>query len=234
MTTHEQPRSDGIASRILRGVAWKAGSQLTLQVTRMVVALVLARLLAPHDWGLAAMVMVFAGFVVVFTDNALGTALIQRDDLVEEDRSTVFWMSAAVGLLLALAGIGLAGPIAGFYREPQVRALFIAISIGFFVSSLGTTQMALLVRQMEFRKLELRAIVATLVGAAAGIDGGGPGVRAVGDRQPAAGRGGDVDGAALDGLALAPFAHVLDREPAQARRLRRQRLRREPPVPGGA
>ena len=92
--------SDEVGSRILSGVAWKAGSQITLQISRMVVALMVARLLAPHEWGLAAMVMVFSGFVIVFTDNALGTALIQRRDIGEEDRSTVFWMSAGVGLAL--------------------------------------------------------------------------------------------------------------------------------------
>ena len=86
--------TDSIGSRIRSGLAWKAGSQLTLQVSRMVVALILARLLAPEDWGLAAMVLVFSGFAVVFTDSALGTALIQRRTLVEEDRSTVFWTSA--------------------------------------------------------------------------------------------------------------------------------------------
>ncbi len=66
---------------------------MTLQLARMVVALVLARMLTPHDWGLAAMVLVFAGFVVVFTDSALGTALIQRRDISEDDRSTVFFVS---------------------------------------------------------------------------------------------------------------------------------------------
>ena len=86
----------------------------------MVVALVLARLLAPHDWGLAAMVLVFSGFVVVFTDNALGTALIQRRQLIRGDRSTVFWVSAGVGLVLTLAGIAFAGPLASFYGEPDV------------------------------------------------------------------------------------------------------------------
>ena len=41
--TPEQRASDAIGSRILSGLAWKAGSQITLQITRMVVALVLAR-----------------------------------------------------------------------------------------------------------------------------------------------------------------------------------------------
>jgi O-antigen/teichoic acid export membrane protein len=169
MTEHDRTPGDGIGARIMSGVAWKAGSQVTLQVSRMVVALILARLLAPHDWGLAAMVMVFASFVVVFTDNALGTALIQRRELLEGDRSTVFWTSTAVGVVLAAAGIAAAGPLASFYGEPRVRWLFIAVSIGFFVSAFGTTQMALLARDMEFRKLELRQIASTVVGAAAGV-----------------------------------------------------------------
>jgi O-antigen/teichoic acid export membrane protein len=161
--------SDGIGARILSGIAWKAGSQFTLQISRMAVALVLARLLAPHDWGLAAMVLVFSSFVVVFTDSAFGTALIQRPHLLEEDRATVFWMSAAIGVALALGGIALSGPLAHFYDEPEIKPLFSVLSIGFFVTALGTTQMALLVRAMQFRRLELRQMAATIVGAIAGM-----------------------------------------------------------------
>lgn len=169
LPTGEQDPSDSIGSRIRSGLAWKAGSQITLQVSRMVVALVLARLLAPHDWGLAAMVLLFSGFVIVFTDSALGTALIQRRDLTEEDRSTVFWTSAGVGIVLMVGGVALSGPLASFYGEPEVRPLFAALAIGFFVSALGTTQAALFVREMQFRLLELRQIAATVVGAVVGI-----------------------------------------------------------------
>jgi O-antigen/teichoic acid export membrane protein len=161
--------SEPLESRIRSGVAWKAASQITLQVSRMIVALTLARLLAPNDWGLAAMVFVFSGFVVVFTDNALGTALIQRRELHKGDRSTVFWISAGIGLALALAGIALSGPLADYYGKPAVRPLFAAVSVGFLVSALGTTHMALLARDMRFRRLELRQIAATIVGAVAGI-----------------------------------------------------------------
>ncbi len=132
-----------IGSRIRSGVAWKAASQIILQLSRMVVALVLARLLAPGDWGLAAMVLVFSGFVVVITDNAFGTALIQRRKLHKGDRSTVFWISAGGGLALALAGISLSSPLAEYYDQPEVRPLFSAVSVGFLVSALGTTHMAL-------------------------------------------------------------------------------------------
>src|SRR4249919_3333221 len=133
MTTGAPPPSDSIGARIRTGLAWKAGSQITLQISRMAVALVLARMLAPHDWGLAAEVLVFSGFVVVFTDNAFGTALIQRRVLQRGDRSTVFWLSAGIGLTLALTGIGVSGLLADFYGQSEVRPLFAAVSVGFLI-----------------------------------------------------------------------------------------------------
>lgn len=169
MGATDETSLDAIGARIRSGLAWKAGSQITLQASRMVVALVLARLLAPHDWGLAAMVLIFSGFVIVFTDSALGTALIQRRDVSEEDRSTVFWLNAGIGATLALIGIACAAPLARFYGEPDIEPLFSALSIGFLVSALGSTHAALLVRDMRFRVLELRLIAATVVGAITGL-----------------------------------------------------------------
>jgi O-antigen/teichoic acid export membrane protein len=135
----------------------------------MIVALLVARLLAPHDWGLAAMVMVFSGFVVVFTDNAFGTALIQRRDVTQDDRSMVFWLSSGLGLLLMLSAIALSGTLASFYGEPAVGPLFAVLSVSFFINSLGTAHSALLVSDMRFRQLELRQMAASAAGAIAGI-----------------------------------------------------------------
>jgi O-antigen/teichoic acid export membrane protein len=161
--------ADGLRSRILGGLAWKLVSQIILQASRLVVAVILARLLAPHDYGLATMVIVFSSLVLVFSDLALGAALVQRRILSELDRSTVFWTSLGAGTLFTLAGIAAAWPVASFYDEPAVRPLFIVMSLSFVVTSLGTTQSALLMREMDFRRLELRLIAGTLAGAAVGI-----------------------------------------------------------------
>ena len=92
--------------------------------------------------------------------------------------------------------------------------------------------MALLVREMEFRKLELRQIAATLVGATVGI------AIAIVDRSAWAIVGQllaeacDLDGPPLGADAVAPVVHVLDGQPAPPRRLRRQRLRGEHDLAG--
>ena len=80
---------------VLTGFKWKVLTAGVSEGTRVVVAVVLARLLVPADYGLAGMAFVFAGLVALFSDIALGGALVQRRDIDERDRSTVFWASLA-------------------------------------------------------------------------------------------------------------------------------------------
>jgi O-antigen/teichoic acid export membrane protein len=155
--------------RVLGGLAWGAASQIILQISRIVVAVILARLLAPHDYGVAAMVLVFSSLVLVFSDLGLGAALVQRKTLTEADRSTAWWTSVAAGIAFTAVGAALAGPIAGFYGEPDVQSLCVVYSLVFMITSLGSTQEALIVREMRFRQLELRTMSATVVGAVVGI-----------------------------------------------------------------
>lgn len=156
-------------ARVQRGLVWKGVSSATLQGSRLVVGLLLAHLLTPHDYGVAGMAIVFASLVFVFSDLSFGAALVQRRELTEDDRSTVFWTSAAVGLVLTLCGIALSGPLASFYDEPQVRPLFAVMSLSFLVTSVASTQTALLTREMNFRALELRQIACAVVSAGVGI-----------------------------------------------------------------
>lgn len=169
MAMTEWPEGETLRARTVRGLAWKGGSQLVVQGLRILVAVVLARLLTPDEWGLAAMVLVFAALIFIFSDLAFGAALVQRRSLSEEDRSTVFWLTLAGGALFTVAGIGLSGPIAALYGEPEVKPLFAVLSLSFVVTALGTTQKALLTREMDFRRLEIRMMSATLAGAAVAI-----------------------------------------------------------------
>ncbi len=163
----DRPASN-LRGRVLRGVVWKAISQTVGQGASTIVAIILARLLLPSDYGLAAMVVVFAAVVPVFSDVALGAALVQRPSLTEADRSTVFWTSVAVGTAFTVLGFAASWPIANFYGEPEVQPLFAALSLTFVVTALSGTQKALLTREMNFRRLELLLMAANL---AAGIGG---------------------------------------------------------------
>jgi O-antigen/teichoic acid export membrane protein len=160
---------DTLRTRVLRGFAWKIASQVITQIAWAASLVVLARLLSPRDYGLAGMVLLFSYILPLLSDLALGNALIQRRELSEADRSTVFWTSLTAGTALTAVGVALAGPLADFYGEPEVKPLFAVLSLGFVITSLGSAHNALMIRELNFRGLELRMITATVSGAVAGI-----------------------------------------------------------------
>lgn len=165
----EPTAPSGLRRDVVRGLAWKAVSQLVTQGSRVAVGLVIARLLTPDEYGLAAMAIAFSALALVIADPALGAALIQRATVSEADRSTVFWFTVAAGLACTVAGLLLARPVADFFGHAEVAPLFAVESLTFVLVALSATQTALLTRQMAFRSLELRDMAGTLTGAVAAI-----------------------------------------------------------------
>jgi O-antigen/teichoic acid export membrane protein len=168
MTT-STPAASALRQKVVGGLGWKLLSQIIAQGSRTIVGILLAHLLTPQEFGLAAMALVFTSLAYIFTDLSLGSALIQRPNLTEADRSTVFWTTLATGAVMTLVGVALA-PLAGaFFSMPSVTPLFAVASLSTFLSALGGTQMALLTREMNFRSLEIREIASTLFGTAVAI-----------------------------------------------------------------
>src|SRR5947208_14054947 len=93
-----------LRSLVVSGVRWKVLSQVLLQLVSFASTLVLARLLTPRDFGLAADALVFGGLAFLFADLGLGAAIVQRKELTEADRSTAFWSNGGLGLVFTIAG----------------------------------------------------------------------------------------------------------------------------------
>ena len=167
-----------IRSGVLSGFVWSMVNSGVGQVAQLVTSIVLVRLLSPRDYGLAGMTLLFQGLVVVVTDVGMGAALIQRREITEADRSTVFWFSVAVGTFLTLAGVAVSGPIADFYGQPAVRPLFAVTSLCFLLIALQMTPDALMNREMQFRLINLRLAIATVIGCVVGITAGALGAGA--------------------------------------------------------
>lgn len=172
-----EPRSAGqdLGARVARGFAWSMAGAILMQLSRIVFGIVLARLLTPHEYGLAAMALVFSNLVLFFSDLSLSTGLVQREEITEEDKATVFWTSVAVGAVLMFGGAASAGLIASFYGQPAVRPLLAVLSVSFFITALQPTHSALLQREMNFKAISVRLTAGTFVGGVGGVIAAGLG-----------------------------------------------------------
>ncbi|MCD6356668.1 MAG: lipopolysaccharide biosynthesis protein, partial [Anaerolineaceae bacterium] len=130
---------------------------------QMIGTIVLARLLIPDDFGLVAMVTVFSAILIEFGILRLTDATIQREKINHKQISTLFWINFILCTALALLLMVLSPVIAGFYKEPRLQSITIAISLGFVFTGLSTQHLALLQRNMEFHKFAANQIFATTI-----------------------------------------------------------------------
>lgn len=158
-----------LRSQTISGLSWSGGGQGLRLILNFAISVILARLLTPEDFGLIGMIAIFTGFVQLFTELGLGAAIIQKPDLAERHRSTVFWVNLQVGLLLTILVAALAPLLATFYDEPALLGLTVVIALNFLLGSLGIVQRALLRKQMAFRRLFVVNIVAAILAGAVAI-----------------------------------------------------------------
>lgn len=165
----EARSSEGVRGKVATGLRWKLVSQVFSQGSRVLVGFILARLLTPEEFGLAALTLTFSALALVLSDPSLTARLVQRRDITEADRSTVFWATLAAGILCTAAGVALSWPIAAFYGDSALQPLLAVESVTFLLVSLSATHVALMTRAMTFRELELRDMVGTAVGGAVAV-----------------------------------------------------------------
>ena len=163
------PGAGALRQQVVSGVGWKLATQAVVQATRIVVGVVLARVLVPRDFGLASMALLFVGLVSVFTDLSLGAALIARRTISENDRCTAFWTTVLAGAACAGGGVAAAPLVGRLFSTPAVVPLFAVTSTIFLITSLSSTQIALLNREMSFRSLQLREMAGATTGGAVGV-----------------------------------------------------------------
>jgi PST family polysaccharide transporter len=139
-----------IKRRAVKGSAATILSQSLSFLIQVAGTMVLARILSPADFGLVAMVTTFSLLFQNFGMSGFTEAIIHADDLRQEQLSVLFWINAALCVLLTLL-FAAAGPaLAWFYREPRLALAAAAISLSIVSSGLSTFHLALLKRKMQF------------------------------------------------------------------------------------
>ena len=109
------------------------------------------------------------GLLGVFSEVGFGSALVQRAQITSAHLSSTFFLNTGLGLLITLLGMAASWPLSRVLGAPEVQPVMLALSLGFLINSLGLTHMALVYRELRFKELAIRDLIATLLGGAVGL-----------------------------------------------------------------
>jgi PST family polysaccharide transporter len=159
----------GLRTRVAKGLTWTLIDNWGAQLLGLAILVVLLRLVGVEDVGLVALAAAIVGLVQLFVDQGLGDALIQRPSLTRGHIDTAFWSAVLTGAGLTLLGVLAAAPLATLVGEPRLAPIVQVLSVSLVLTSLSSVQMALLRREMAFRSLAARRLIAIGGGGVVGI-----------------------------------------------------------------
>lgn len=157
------------SEKVISNFIWRFAERCGAQLVSFVVSIVLARILAPEDYGTIALVTVFTAILQVFVDSGLGTALIQKKDADDLDFSSVFYFNVCVCLVLYAGLFGAAPYIATFYKDTSLTPVIRILSLTIVISGVKGIQQAYVSKNMLFRRFFFSTIGGTIFSAFLGI-----------------------------------------------------------------
>jgi O-antigen/teichoic acid export membrane protein len=161
---HQPHAPISLKAKTVRTSLWTLGGFGLSQIIRFASNYVLVRLLAPHDFGLAALVGIFVNMFQQFSDVGLGPAIIQSprgDD--ERFLNTAWTLGVVRGIVLWLGTCAIAWPVAWRYHEPLLVPLIIVTGFNGVLTGLNSTSLFQLNRHMQAGKITVLNLTAQLI-----------------------------------------------------------------------
>jgi O-antigen/teichoic acid export membrane protein len=156
-------------NKTISGVIWKTMENGGNQLVRFVISIVIARILDPANYKTLALLLIFINIADVFVKRGFSTALIQRKDADNVDFSSVLWAGLAIAGMLYFVLFFTAPWISTFFEQADFSAALRVLSFVLILGAINSVQSAIITRKLEFRKLCMATLGATLVSGAIGI-----------------------------------------------------------------
>jgi teichuronic acid exporter len=164
-----EPMDAALRDAAVTGVRWLAGARIVSDGLQFVAAVALARLIAPAQFGNAAVALIFVPLSVILTYEGFGSALVQRREIDPAHLEAATLISCAAGVVLTIATFLLAPVLAAPILNDEIARLIQLVSPVFALAALATVSRAKLSRRLDFRTIGLIETVGMVLGAFASV-----------------------------------------------------------------
>ena len=146
-------KPDEFGRTTARAATWAFLSGSGTKIVTLIGLTLLARLLAPAEFGLLAFALTYIVYVDTIADLGSGTALIYWPDRRHEAAQVTFLINVGAGLFWCGTTFLLAPFIADLFNAPQGTNIVRGLSLTFFVKYLGNTHYALMRKDLRFKSV---------------------------------------------------------------------------------
>lgn len=156
-------QSESLSKKVVRGGIWVFTLRITNRGLGFIRTIILARLLAPGDFGLIGIAMLAASTLDAFSQTGLQSALIQKKDDIKTYLD-VAWTTLAIRGILLFTFLFLSAPlIAKFFNSAQAELVIMVIAVNLVITGFGNIGVVFFQKELQFKKQFTYEFSATIV-----------------------------------------------------------------------
>lgn len=137
---------------VARAIGWTLASRWGIRAVGLFSTMVMARLLTPNDFGVAAMAVMLAGLVDHFSRLGISMLVIRQRDESRDFYNTGWTMQILQGVVIAAMLIILAPVAASYFSEPRIVLVIYLVALTAFVAGHSNIGMVLVRKELDFAK----------------------------------------------------------------------------------
>lgn len=154
---------------VARGMAWSLAEKAGSMLLQMGVGIFVARLLAPDDYGVMAILTVFATLSLVVVDSGFSQTLIRSENPSPGDFRSVFRFNLIASVLLYLLLVLVSPLLADYFGLPVLHTIAPVLFLLLPLNALCVIQQAIYTRQLRFDTLSKAVFASTVFGGAVAV-----------------------------------------------------------------
>ncbi len=145
--------SRNISRKVVKGGAWMLALRIIDRLFNFVRIIVLARLLAPEDFGIFAIALIAIMTLTTFSKTGFHGALIQRKGDISDYIDTAWAVQVVRGVFLATILFIAAPHIASFFEEPGATPILRVLALSLLFQGATNPGIAYFQRDLNFQRV---------------------------------------------------------------------------------
>jgi O-antigen/teichoic acid export membrane protein len=145
--------TDSLSETAGKAILWRAAQQGGVNLIYLLRLLILARLLAPEDFGLLAIAMTGVGVLLRITDFGMIPALVQNAGATDQHYHAAWTIGVFRAAIIGVVVFFAAPVIAMMFAEPRSVDIVRALSVLPLLEAAASIRIAEVIRNLRFRSL---------------------------------------------------------------------------------
>jgi lipopolysaccharide exporter len=154
---HSDSANHTLAHRVRAGVGWNASSSLISQLIGFIRSIVIARLLAPEEFGLFGMALTImlglSALTTIGLDQTIVAHKFETRDELDAHLNTAWSAELLRSCFVTLLLLALAYPMARFYGQQQLRVIISILSLTILIQGFQNIGLVILRKEISFARI---------------------------------------------------------------------------------